>query len=98
LQTYNNDRSSANASTILDVAGGNASKVSYDATLFTGGTELFAEYLAGTSLGANSAASGSRADNEWVLQKNTFYQLSIFETGNVPATLKMMWYEHINKT
>jgi hypothetical protein len=98
LQAYNNNRGSSNASGILDVAGANASKVSYDATLFTGGTSLIDEYLTGTGQGQTFPSSGSRGDNEWLLAKNTLYQLSILETGNVPATIKMSWYEHISRS
>lgn len=97
LQSYNNKRDSDKVSTILDVAGANAGKVSYDATLFTGGVSLLDEYLTGTGIGGSSPGAATRSDSEKILKRNTAYQLSIEELGNVPATLKMLWYEHTSR-
>ncbi len=73
LQTYNNNRNSSDASTILDVAGGNASKVSNDATLFTGGLSLLDEYI--TALGIVTFYSGNKnqGDNKLLMKQNTVY-------------------------
>lgn len=97
LQTYNNNGFSAAVSKITDVAGLNAGKVSYDATLFTGGESLIDEFLTGTGFGNFTAGSDTSRDNELILAPNTEYQLSILEAGNVPATLRLSWYEHIAK-
>lgn len=98
LQTYNSNESSSNTSGILDVAGDNASKVSYDATLFTGGVTLLDEYLGGSSVGSNLGVGTSRGDSELICARNTEYQLSIFLAAAKVATIKMDWYEHISKT
>ena len=94
LAAYNSNRRSDTTSLVRDVAGANVGNMSYDATIFTGGTTILDEYLAGVGPGVNDEASGSRGTQEWILERNTLYQLSIFDTGTVPATLKVTWYEH----
>ena len=97
IQSYNSNRGSAITSGILDVAGANASKASYDATLFTGGAELVAEYIGASGLGNTFSGGNTRAEQEWILARNTFYQLSIYNTANVPGTIQMSWYEHVSR-
>ncbi len=97
IASNNSHRGSSNTSTILDVAGGNVGSVSYDATVFTGGTSLVDEYIGADGLGNSFAAGDSRSEQEWVLAANTLYQVSLTEAGNVPATLQLAWYEHISR-
>ncbi len=97
IASNNSHRGSSNTSTILDVAGGNAGSMSYDATVFTGGTSLVDEYIGADGQGNSFAAGTSRSEQEWLLAANTLYQVSLTETGNVPATLQLAWYEHISR-
>jgi hypothetical protein len=69
-------------------------EVSYDATLATGGTSLWDQYVAGGKQAGGQ--SGSDRD-EIILKQNTKYQLSIFDAGNNPATLHIDWYELTNR-
>ena len=70
--------------------------VSYDATLATGGTTLWDEFIPGsTSLVVGSGTSGKR--DEIILKQNTKYQLSIYGTATEAALLYIDWYEHTNK-
>jgi hypothetical protein len=96
ITANNTDRGSSNTSIITDVAGANAGKVSYDATLFTGGTTLVDEYIGADGAGLSFIGGESRGDEEWILAADTEYQLSIYETDTVPGTLQLSWYEHIS--
>lgn len=58
IQSYNSNRASSNTSGILDVAGANATKVSYDATAFVGGIELVSEVIGAKGQG-NTFSGGS---------------------------------------
>jgi hypothetical protein len=78
LTPFNNNQALGTASTILAVDGTTANKVSYDATVFTGGTTLIDEYLTGAARAAGSEMD--RGDTEIILAASTFYQLSIFGT------------------
>lgn len=93
LQSYNNNENSTNVSTILDVAGANASKVSYDATIFTGGVTLIDRYIGADGIGLAFAGGDHRGDQERVLKVSTAYQLVLTDTNNVPGTLQLSWYE-----
>jgi hypothetical protein len=93
VQTYNKTRSSTITSGITDVAGANAGKVSYDATLFTGGTTLLDIYMGVDGIGQSS--NGGESHHVWELAAATVYQLSMFDTGNVPAQLYMEWIEFV---
>jgi len=93
----NKNRNSTNTSDVLNVEGTPATgSVSYDATLVTGGTTLWDEYLEGsTGPMSGGAASGTR--EEFILKQNTQYQLSLYGTATEPASLIMFWYEHTDK-
>ena len=96
LQTYNNNRVSTNTSKITDVAGANESKMSYDATEFTGGTTIHSEYIG--AAGFLSISGGTdRGSNEWILSPETLYQATLFTTANVPGTISLTWYEYDGK-
>jgi hypothetical protein len=90
----NKDRNSAITSMLKDIAGTPVvNKVSYDATLATGGTTLWSEYLGGTSRPfAGGSPAGGR--DEFILKINTTYQLALYGTDANPAILQMSWYEH----
>jgi len=76
--------------------GTTASVVNYDATLATGGTTLWDDYIPGSTNGlVGSGTSGKR--DELVLLQNTTYQLSAYGTATEPATLYIDWYEHTNR-
>lgn len=95
LDVYNVNRNSSNTSGILDLASA-AGKVSYGATLATGGNTLWDEYIEGSTVGLGG--SGSVGDrNEVILKQNTTYQLSLYGTDTNPGTLTMDWYEHTNR-
>lgn len=94
ITAKNSHRGSSKTSIITDVAGANAGKISYDATLFTGGTELVSEYIGADGIGNSFVSGSSRSEQEWVLAPNTFYQLSLFLASAVPGTIQMAWYEH----
>ena len=100
ITAKNSDDGSSITSGVWNLAATPAqASISYDATVFTGGTDLLGlagVYLSGTSAMAISTPSGIRSDNEIILARNTFYQLSVLETGSVPATLHLAWYEHVS--
>jgi len=93
LQIYNSDENSTNTSGVTDVAGANETKVSYDATLFTGGVTLIDEYIGADGQGRTFIGGDTRGDQEIILKESTIYQLSLYETDNVPGTLQLSWYE-----
>jgi len=93
----NKNRNSSTTSTIFDIAGTPVvNKVSYDATLLTGGLTLWDEYLGGSG-GPHGGSSGSGTRDELILKQNETYQLSLYGTDTDPAILHMHWYEHTNK-
>lgn len=96
VSVYNSNRNSVNVSGILDL-GSVANKISYDATLVTGGISLVDVIIGAEGLGTSFVAGSSRPEQEWVLKRNTQYQLSLYETDTVPGTLQMSWYEHADK-
>jgi hypothetical protein len=93
---YNHNRNKVSTkSGIHDVAGTPVvDKISYDATLVTGGLTLIEEYIPGDKKVGHGVA-GSR--DEIILKQATIYQLSCYGVGADPATLKLSWYEHTNK-
>lgn len=96
LNILNSNRNSSNVSTFKDVAGSPASgKVSYDATLATGGITVWDEYLAGSS-GPQSGGEIAGHDQEIILKQNTTYQLSVYGTDTDPISIRISWYEHAN--
>lgn len=95
LDILNSNRNSPKISTFKDLSGV-VGKVSYDATLATGGITLWDEFITGSS-GPMSGGLVGGHDEELILMQNTIYQLSIFGTDTDPATLEIGWYEHTNK-
>ena len=93
LSVLNRNRNSSKVSTMIALDS-TAGEVSYDATLATGGTALWDEYVPGGSKVAGLVGSGR---DEIVLKQNTKYQLSLYGTDADPATLMMDWYEHTDK-
>lgn len=93
IPIFNSDENSSYTSSIKEVSDTTADVISYDATLFTGGTTLIDQYIGVNGLGNSFSGGTSRGDEEIILKKNTAYQLSIFETDNVPCTLQLSWYE-----
>ncbi len=99
LPILNKNRNSTKTSTFLDVEGSpTAAQVSYDATLVTGGTTLWDEYIEGSSgFFSTGFSSGGGDRNEIVLKQNTQYQVSLYGTDTDPATIYISWYEHTNR-
>ena len=97
LQTYNSNRNSTNTSGILDVAGANVGKVSYDALVFTGGTTLTNLYIGVDGNPVGRSGGSHAAGSEIILKQNTAYQLVLIDANGTTATLAMSWYEHTNK-
>jgi len=97
LPAINYNRNSTNTSGILDVAGTNAGNVSYDATVFTGGTTLFSTYVGADGVGQSSVGGSHKNGEEFILKQNTFYQVALVETDTVPGTISLSWYEHTDK-
>lgn len=91
----NSDRNSIVESTFLDLVAA-AGKISYDATLATGGIILWDEYIPGSS-GPLAVGQKGGHDEEIILKQNTTYQLSLFGTATESATMKIGWYELTNK-
>lgn len=93
LTVTNHERNSLTTSVVKDVAGSPAAnKVSYDASLATGGTTLWDDYITGATIGiAGNGVSAQR--DELILKANTTYQLSLYGTDNTAGTLYMNWYE-----
>lgn len=88
FEPLNSYRPSTNTSGLKDLSG-NAGRVSYDATLFTGGTLLRQEWL-GSSFDSKSV----RGYEEWVLKQDEWYQVALIGTFTDFATLEMTWYEY----
>lgn len=79
---------------MYDLAGTPAvNSVSYDATVFTGGTTLHSEYI-GSGQGPSATSGGSRGAQEIVLARDESYQLVLSDSSNVPGTIKLTWYEY----
>lgn len=96
LTIYNHNRNSANTSGFLDLAVSPvAGKVSYDATVFTGGTTIWSQYIPGATVGIVGSGLSAVRD-EVILKQNTSYQLSLMSTTTNPGTLYLSWYEHTN--
>jgi len=93
IQSYNSERNSAIVSALTDVAGINASKISYDATLFTGGTELWSQYLSG----AKSSGGAATTAFALVLKKGTLYQFSLYNAAANPGSINLAWNEGVHK-
>ena len=94
----NKNRNSVHTSTFTDTEGSpTANQVSYDATLATGGTTLWDQYLEGPTTGLGVTARVSSSRDEIMLKQNTQYQLSLYGTATNGATLYMVWYEHTDK-
>lgn len=97
LTILNSNRNSTKTSAMINVeATPAAGSVSYDATVLTGGTDLWTQYLEGSG-GPQAAGAGTGTRNEIILKQNTIYQLSILSTTTTPASLYMSWYEHTDK-
>jgi hypothetical protein len=96
LDPKNNNRITAmiQASTLYDVGTPTVDKISYDATLVTGGTTLVDVFLGADGGGPIQAGGSERAQNEWLLNPGTQYQLSLLDTNAVAGTLIMNWYEY----
>lgn len=89
----NKNRNSTNTSSITDLAGTPvANKVSPNATLATGGTTLWDQYLEGVGGPLGGGVSGGSRD-ELELKISTQYQLSIYGAIANPAGLYMSLYE-----
>jgi len=98
ITILNSNRNSTATSTAKDLAGTPvANKVSYDATLFTGGTTIWDQYLEGSGGPQSGGVGGGNQRLEVVLKQNTTYQLSLFGTDANPASMTMEWYEHTNR-
>ena len=98
LDILNSNRNSSTASTFLDVAGSPAvAKVSYDATLLTGGLTIWDEYLAGSSGPLTGGEAGGHTE-EIILKQDTTYQLSVFGVDTDPMSMRIGWYEHTDRT
>lgn len=89
----NKNRNSATTSTFIGSAAGN---VNYDATLATGGTTLWDQYLEGSG-GPMAGGTSGGSRNERILKQNTKYQVSLFGADANPATLQITWYEHTSR-
>ena len=96
LTVLNSNRNSSNTPGLLDLASA-VGKVSYDATLATGGTTVVDEYIPGAVTNQSTGVGGAGGRSEIILKQNTKYQLSIYGTDSDPATLKLDFYEHTNK-
>lgn len=62
----------------------------YDATLVTGGVVLEQEYISTGKFGAGE----SRSSQEWILNQNTKYAVSLYLNDAQIATIKIDWYFH----
>lgn len=93
LDILNSNRNSSTVSTFLDVAGTPAvGKVSYDATLATGGITLWDEYIAGDKFRSGATSH----EEEFILLQDTTYQVSVYGIDTDPCTIRLGWYEHTN--
>lgn len=92
LTVLNKDRNSSMTSGVLDVAVTPVvNKVSYDATLVTGGTTLWEE-----TLGTRAGISTTAGCEELLLKQNTQYQVSLYGTDAAPGIMYLSWFEHTN--
>lgn len=89
----NKKRSSSNTTSVTDIAGTPvAGKYSPAATLATGGTTLWDQYLEGVGGPLGGGVSGG-AHDELLLKVSTQYQLSIYGAIANPAGLYARFYE-----
>jgi hypothetical protein len=94
LTVLNRNRRSSNVPSLWSTDGDpSQGVVAYDATLFTGGTTLFDNYLTGTT-GPHSGGSGEGAEFFLELGVDTEYQISLYGTDNSPASLECHFFEH----
>jgi len=56
------------------------------------------EYIGAKGSGNTFSGGESRGTQEWMLKPNTFYQLSVYNTANVPGTIQVSWYEHVSRS
>ena len=89
VTSLNSDRGSTAVSGVTDELGANVTKMSYDATIFTGGTTLLSKYL-GASLDYVSKRG-------ILLAAATVYQVALTEATNVAGDLHLRWVEAANK-
>jgi hypothetical protein len=105
IVTYNRNRNSGTASTVLDLANpqvaGNVTtytEAQIAAATFSGGTTL-AHYLLVGGEGPKAAGGAGRGSQEWMLDqgaKYTFVMQNIGANANLHE-IHLDWYEHINK-
>ena len=92
LKVFNVNDNIKKPSTILDVAGANAGHISYDAALFVDGVELKSEYIGTNGQSIFFTGGTSRGELEHILRPDTEYQLSLFNTASVVASMSMNFY------
>ena len=90
----NVNRNSENVSSAIALDS-TAGEASYDATLATGGTALFDDWIKGSFKLSGSTGLGR---DELILKQTTKYQLSVFGTDTDAATLHINFYEHTDKS
>lgn len=85
VSSYNSDRNSTNTAGLAIVP---------TASITTAGTLFWQDYIPADKFGSG----GTRADNEIILKKNTWYNLRIISgaASNI-VTTKLFWYEHVNR-
>lgn len=67
----------------------NIGTISYNGDTATGGLTLRSEYIGNV----NTAAGKHRELSEWVLKRSTIYAFNLYCTSNIPASIRIDWYE-----
>lgn len=109
LPVHNKDENSSYISSIKDISDTTSDVMSYDATLFTGGTVILSYFITLDNLfvinnlidtyyafgdPSNPELEYSPVNKqEIILKKNTEYQISVYSVENVPTTIQLHWYE-----
>lgn len=101
LTIFNKDRNSTKTSLLTSMDGTAGAASYYTLTTDTGcsgGTELYHEYIGAGRVGS-AAAGSSRGTEEWILKKNTVYdiELKALDANTNRQHLELVWYEHQNK-
>lgn len=92
---YEEPTTSANGTGMAELNRNRASAITPEVTVFhTPTVSAVGTMLCDELFGSGNKSGGeTRADNEWVLKKNTKYLIRVHASANIDVSTKMNWYE-----